>query len=223
MSIADQRTPLNLVRDDLREFAGYRAARSDKLDGRIWLNANESPWANPADIDATVRRYPDPQPAHLRELLASLYGCRAEQLLAGRGRGGREVWRDTRREPLQRLRRPLGLHTRSTGSFGPCGDRGPAHVEGFPRPLEDGREDQELLRYALQTCGHVHARTPQRASSAPNSACKSEKPSTRSGFNSRMRLKFASRNELTLGFLRASGGRTVNPETPTTRSPAPIR
>lgn len=77
--------PLELVRGDLREFAGYRSARSEKVDGRIWLNANESPWPNDADDGAMLRRYPDPQPAALRAALADLYGCQPAQLLAGRG------------------------------------------------------------------------------------------------------------------------------------------
>lgn len=77
--------PLALLREDLRDFAGYRSARSDQLQGRIWLNANESPWANPADRDGALRRYPDPQPQALREALAALYGCAPRQLLAGRG------------------------------------------------------------------------------------------------------------------------------------------
>jgi histidinol-phosphate aminotransferase len=76
---------LDLVRADLRDFGGYRSARSDKLDGAIWLNANESPWANPADADSHLRRYPDPQPQRLREALAGLYSCSPQQLLAGRG------------------------------------------------------------------------------------------------------------------------------------------
>ena len=76
---------LGLVRDDIRDFAGYRSARSDKLDGAIWLNANESPWANAADGNSRLRRYPEPQPQRLRETLASLYGCLPQQLLAGRG------------------------------------------------------------------------------------------------------------------------------------------
>ena len=76
---------LDLVREDLRDFAGYRSARSDKLDGAIWLNANESPWANPADAASLLRRYPDPQPQRLRAVLADLYGCEPQQLLAGRG------------------------------------------------------------------------------------------------------------------------------------------
>lgn len=78
-------SPLDLVREDLRDFSGYRSARSDHFEGRVWLNANESPWPNPADPAAAVRRYPDPQPASLRTVLAGLYGCEPAQLLAGRG------------------------------------------------------------------------------------------------------------------------------------------
>lgn len=78
-------SPLDLVRADLRDFAGYSSARTSRLAGDVWLNANESPWANPADAGADVRRYPDPQPAALRATLAALYGCDPTQLLAGRG------------------------------------------------------------------------------------------------------------------------------------------
>lgn len=76
---------LDLVREDLRDFAGYKSARSEILRGDIWLNANESAWANPADAKATSRRYPDPQPAALRSALADLYACEESQLLIGRG------------------------------------------------------------------------------------------------------------------------------------------
>ena len=78
-----------LVRPDLRAFAGYRSARSESLRGDVWLNANESPWANPADDPSAtgggVRRYPDPQPAALRQALARLYDVAPGQVLAGRG------------------------------------------------------------------------------------------------------------------------------------------
>ena len=76
---------LALVREDLRGFGGYSSARSEKLHGEVWLNANESAWPNPADITASSRRYPDPQPVALRNALAALYGCEASQLLIGRG------------------------------------------------------------------------------------------------------------------------------------------
>ncbi|MHB8912868.1 MAG: histidinol-phosphate transaminase [Lysobacter sp.] len=88
LDVIDQRAsfdPLDLVRDDLRDFTGYRSARSEQLEGRIWLNANESPWPNAADDGAALRRYPEPQPAALRAALADLYGCQPQQLLAGRG------------------------------------------------------------------------------------------------------------------------------------------
>lgn len=77
--------PLWLVREDLRDFAGYRSARTDKVDGTVWLNANEAACANEADVAGAARRYPQPQPAGLRQSLADLYGCAPEQLLAGRG------------------------------------------------------------------------------------------------------------------------------------------
>lgn len=76
---------LDLVRDDLRGFAGYASARRASVTGAVWLNANESPWRSPADDGLGVNRYPEPQPAALRRALAELYGVEPEQLLIGRG------------------------------------------------------------------------------------------------------------------------------------------
>lgn len=76
---------LDLVREDLSGFAGYASARSTRLEGEIWLNANESAWPNLGDAGGLCRRYPEPQPQALRERLATLYGCTSEQLLVGRG------------------------------------------------------------------------------------------------------------------------------------------
>jgi histidinol-phosphate aminotransferase len=76
---------LGLVRADLRDFAGYASARRGTTSGSVWLNANESPWPNPADSGAGAHRYPDPQPAALTSRLAQLYGARPDQLLVGRG------------------------------------------------------------------------------------------------------------------------------------------
>jgi histidinol-phosphate aminotransferase len=80
-------SPLALVREDLREFAGYSSARRSASAGSVWLNANESPWRNEADAapGPGVHRYPDPQPAVLRAALAALYGVELAQLLIGRG------------------------------------------------------------------------------------------------------------------------------------------
>lgn len=76
---------LSLVREDLRGFGGYASARTSHVHGDVWLNANESPWANPADTAGSSRRYPEPQPPALRQALARTYGCAPEQLLIGRG------------------------------------------------------------------------------------------------------------------------------------------
>lgn len=76
---------LDLVREDLRDFSGYASARSARVTGDIWLNANEAARPNLADPQARVRRYPEPQPSALLAALAGLYGCAPEQLLIGRG------------------------------------------------------------------------------------------------------------------------------------------
>ncbi|WP_312710155.1 histidinol-phosphate transaminase [Stenotrophomonas sp.] len=76
---------LALVRPDLQAFAGYSSARSAAVQGEVWLNANESAWANPADTAGSSRRYPEPQPLALREGLAALYGVQPQELLIGRG------------------------------------------------------------------------------------------------------------------------------------------
>lgn len=74
---------LDLVRLDLRAFAGYASARRADVQGTVWLNANESPW--PAADGSPLNRYPAPQPQNLRDGLAALYGARPEQILVGRG------------------------------------------------------------------------------------------------------------------------------------------
>lgn len=75
----------DLVRPDLRAFAGYGSARKTGLTGSVWLNANECAWPNPADESARCNRYPAPQPEPLRKALAGLYGVDAANLLIGRG------------------------------------------------------------------------------------------------------------------------------------------
>ena len=63
---------LALVRPDLQAFAGY-SSRAAAVQGEVWLNANESAWANPADAAGSSRRYPEPQPLALREGLAAVW------------------------------------------------------------------------------------------------------------------------------------------------------
>jgi histidinol-phosphate aminotransferase len=76
---------LDLVRPDLRAFAGYASARREKATGHIWLNANESPWLSSADSGLGLNRYPEPQPAALRARMAELYGVPSERLMVTRG------------------------------------------------------------------------------------------------------------------------------------------
>ncbi len=76
---------LDLVRADLRDFGGYGSARKTGLQGRIWLNANESPWPSSADPGLGLNRYPEPQPVALRARLAALYGVPEDTLLMTRG------------------------------------------------------------------------------------------------------------------------------------------
>lgn len=76
---------LDLVRPDLRAFAGYASARREKASGHVWLNANESPWTSSADSGLGLNRYPDPQPAALRKRMAELYGVPVERLMVTRG------------------------------------------------------------------------------------------------------------------------------------------
>lgn len=76
---------LDLVRPDLRDFAGYASARRESVTGKVWLNANESPLPSPADPGLALHRYPEPQPAALRNRLAELYGVAPERLMVTRG------------------------------------------------------------------------------------------------------------------------------------------
>ncbi|MGL5406791.1 MAG: histidinol-phosphate transaminase [Propionibacteriaceae bacterium] len=76
------------LRDDLTMFGGYSSAALStpaESNDRIWLNANESPWSNVADIEGIARRYPDPQPASLRAAIARMAGVDPENILLGRG------------------------------------------------------------------------------------------------------------------------------------------
>ena len=138
----------SLLREDLRGFMGYSSARSQALEGTVWLNANEAPWPNVADPDASLRRYPDPQPQALRQALAELYGCKATQLLIGRGSD----------EAIDLLVRALCLPGRDAvlvtppvfGMYAVC-----ARLQGarlLEVPLQDGDHDFSLDLQAVADC-----------------------------------------------------------------------
>jgi len=73
---------IDLIRPDLRHFKPYSSARDEAKQGKIWLNANESPWDY---SHAGFNRYPEKQPAILINKMSALYGIQPEQLALLRG------------------------------------------------------------------------------------------------------------------------------------------
>jgi histidinol-phosphate aminotransferase len=73
------------ARPELLALAGYSSARMEATGGRLWLNANESPWPSPADGGFGLHRYPEPQPPGLRARCSDWLGVPVENLLVGRG------------------------------------------------------------------------------------------------------------------------------------------
>lgn len=72
---------LHLARPAVRAMKAYTSARSITSEGRIFLDANESPDSNLAGMN----RYPEPQPRDLVEAFAKLYAVSRENVLVGRG------------------------------------------------------------------------------------------------------------------------------------------
>jgi histidinol-phosphate aminotransferase len=75
----------HLIRADLQHFQPYSSARDEAKQGKIWLNANESPWEDEQFTPLKINRYPEKQPQHLLSSLAELYGVEATQLAMLRG------------------------------------------------------------------------------------------------------------------------------------------
>tara|TARA_R110000772_G_scaffold41760_8_gene97138 strand:- start:626 stop:1729 length:1104 start_codon:yes stop_codon:yes gene_type:complete len=79
-----------LLNENIKALKPYESARR-LFSGagnkeQIWLNANESPFANPYDIDAErFNRYPDCQPPAVIEAYADYAGIATDQLLVSRG------------------------------------------------------------------------------------------------------------------------------------------
>ncbi len=86
-------TPADLVRPTLRQMHPYVPGEQPKIKGLIKLNTNENPYppspkvlsAVRDAVDARLRLYPDPTAEQLREKLAQLHGCRAENIIVGNG------------------------------------------------------------------------------------------------------------------------------------------
>ena len=71
---------INLARQEIAVMNAYRSARSEALQGSVYLDANEN-----ALSDTRYNRYPEQQPNELAKLLTTVYGVDRKQLLITRG------------------------------------------------------------------------------------------------------------------------------------------
>jgi len=76
-----------LARPELLSMTPYQSARRIGGSGDVWLNANESPFANifSGHNDSAYNRYPEFQPKALIENYARYCGLKEQKLLASRG------------------------------------------------------------------------------------------------------------------------------------------
>ncbi len=84
---------LSLIRPLVRKLHPYVPGEQPKIKGLIKLNTNENPYppsskvfaAIKAAADARLRLYPNPTAQPLRDALAKLHGCGAENIIIGNG------------------------------------------------------------------------------------------------------------------------------------------
>jgi histidinol-phosphate aminotransferase len=87
------RRPHALIRPLVRHLHPYVPGEQPKIKGLIKLNTNENPYppsprvlaATRAAVDGRLRLYPNPIAQPLREKLARLHRCRAENIVVGNG------------------------------------------------------------------------------------------------------------------------------------------
>jgi histidinol-phosphate aminotransferase len=87
------RNPQSLIRPLVRELHPYVYGEQPKIKGLIKLNTNENPYPpSPkvlatvkAAVDGRLRLYPNPTAQVLREKLAKLHGCHADNIIVGNG------------------------------------------------------------------------------------------------------------------------------------------
>jgi histidinol-phosphate aminotransferase len=83
----------SLIRPLVRDLHAYVPGEQPKIKGLIKLNTNENPYppsprvlaAVKAAVDGRLRLYPNPTAQVLREKLAKLHGCKAENIIIGNG------------------------------------------------------------------------------------------------------------------------------------------
>ncbi|WP_194867181.1 histidinol-phosphate transaminase [Pseudoalteromonas sp. PPB1] len=72
--------------ENIAALNAYSSAKSEKLTGTTWLNANESPYSRRVSLNFNaLNRYPDPQPEAVINAYASYCGLSPEQVLMTRG------------------------------------------------------------------------------------------------------------------------------------------
>jgi len=70
----------------IQSLKAYSSAKSQKLTGSTWLNANESPYVNDYDISLnSLNRYPDPQPEAVINAYADYADVSSDNILMTRG------------------------------------------------------------------------------------------------------------------------------------------
>lgn len=70
----------------IQSLKAYSSAKSQKLTGSTWLNANESPYINDYDISLnSLNRYPDPQPEAVINAYADYADVSSDNILMIRG------------------------------------------------------------------------------------------------------------------------------------------
>ncbi|HEV2435322.1 MAG TPA: aminotransferase class I/II-fold pyridoxal phosphate-dependent enzyme [Verrucomicrobiae bacterium] len=85
--------PKQLIRPLVRELKPYVYGEQPKIKGLIKLNTNENPYppsptvlaAVKAAVNERLRLYPNPTAQTLREKLARLHGCHADNIIVGNG------------------------------------------------------------------------------------------------------------------------------------------
>lgn len=75
---------INLIRPDLLQFKAYSTARDEAKEGKIWLNANESPYQF-QQSGVFINRYPEKQPKQLVKRVAEIFTINSEQIAITRG------------------------------------------------------------------------------------------------------------------------------------------
>jgi histidinol-phosphate aminotransferase len=86
-------SPVQWVRPLVRRLHAYVPGEQPKIQGLIKLNTNENPYPPSPKVlsairkaaDGRLRLYPDPTAQPLRDQLARLHGCSADQIIVGNG------------------------------------------------------------------------------------------------------------------------------------------